>query len=402
VTWQNHLNWAPRRLPIKSSQGKSWRLIRWLRPITFAVAMIATLFGQASVFAADQSNGSSIGLDVSWPQCKSGIPVPIVASTFAVVGVTGGRAFTSNPCLAEELRWSSARGLATSLYVNVNYPSGPTADRGRNGPSGACRTTDTSCLAFNYGYNDAQDAFANVASKNAIASTWWLDVETMSNWSRDTAANAQVIAGAVRFFDDHQLRVGIYSVADMWREIAGSASFGLPIWVAQTNHNTPLLNYCLPNYGFAGGTALMVQTWNGQFDVDRGCTNVLAAARGPSAAVGSASSPLPLVAGSVGSLSPTEGGRATYYTIANSKVGSEQTVTVSFWPHGPDTSSGLYLSLYQRGLSLAEVHGIDATTPGLVKMTFSSRDGEPFVLRLTDYNSPSATPIQYALSRSGA
>src|SRR5205085_1400646 len=41
------------------------------------------------------------GVDVSWPQCNGGIPT--LAPGFAVVGVNGGRPFSDNPCLGEQI-----------------------------------------------------------------------------------------------------------------------------------------------------------------------------------------------------------------------------------------------------------------------------------------------------------
>jgi hypothetical protein len=74
-------------------------------------------------------------------------------------------------------------------------------------------------------------------------------------------------------------------------------------------------------------------------------------------------------------------------------------VTIGFGPHGPDTSSGVFVTVYQRSSPLLEYHAIDAATPGLIRLAFSSDRPDPFVIRLTNDNSRSATPIQFTVTR---
>ncbi|MCU1569384.1 MAG: hypothetical protein JWR33_125, partial [Naasia sp.] len=56
----------------------------------------------ARPIAADQSS-STLGIDVSWPQCGTKLPQ---GQAFAVVGVTGGLANDTNPCLSSQLAWA--------------------------------------------------------------------------------------------------------------------------------------------------------------------------------------------------------------------------------------------------------------------------------------------------------
>src|SRR6185295_18639642 len=63
---------------------------------------------------------ASIGFDISWPQC--GKPVPAQPYGFGIVGVTGGRAFTTNPCLGDQVAWASAGGAGAGVYINLNSP----------------------------------------------------------------------------------------------------------------------------------------------------------------------------------------------------------------------------------------------------------------------------------------
>jgi hypothetical protein len=291
--------------------------------------------------------------------------------------------------------------------MNLNYPDPSTAARGQTGPSGGCQPTDAPCQAFNYGYNAGQDALAYAQSVGASSPGWWLDIETANAWSSNTSLNAQVIRGAIRFFQAHHLAVGIYSVAFMWRDIAGGFSPGLPIWVAQTSASTPTMAYCSPVYGFGGGSTLLVQSGNGRYDLDYGCSGQslpsAAALLGGASIIadGSATSPIPLSSVVNGSLAGSAGGAAIYYTFPSSGNGSPQTVTLNFWPHGSDVANGLFVTLYQNGSPLAKVEASNSTTPGQVTLSFSSRRSEPLVLQIVNYNNPSAaTEISYDLRRS--
>lgn len=44
------------------------------------------------------TTASSTGLDISWPQCSVKVPT---SQAFGIVGVNGGLATTTNPCLKD-------------------------------------------------------------------------------------------------------------------------------------------------------------------------------------------------------------------------------------------------------------------------------------------------------------
>jgi hypothetical protein len=368
--------------------------------IALLAAFVLTSIGAPpTALATDMTPAMEHGVDISFPQCASGIPAPAAQQSFAVIGVTGGKAFTHNPCFAAQYDWAVQHGFDTALYLNLNSPKGPTASRGNAGPLGTCQPSDSSCVAFNYGYNSAQDAFDYAQSEQATSGQWWLDVETANYWSPNTTLNARVIAGAIKFFDDHRLAVGIYSVATMWRQIAGGYAPGLPIWVAQSNKKVPTMNYCSAAYAFAGGVASMVQSRSGSVDLNYPCPAADGASQKIALIKGSASTPISLVTSETAILAASPGGTARYYIFGNPSRGSQQTVTLDFWPHGPDVANGLFVSLYQKSVQLAKVHAIDATTPGQVTLTFSSASDEPFVLQLMNYNDSRATQIEYVVRR---
>ena len=212
-----------------------------------------------------------LGFDVSWPNCAQRLPG---GRDFAVVGVTGGRAFTTNPCLASQFPVAKRTGLA-ELYMNIGILAGASAGMGRTGPRGICSTTQLWCRSYNYGYNAARAAWSYAVSRlgsGAYAPRWWLDVELNGNWStRSTSVNAAAIAGALRFLSG-KVRVGVYSTSYQWRTIAGSYRPRVAVWYATVHTTASLaLHHCAASYGFTGGPVKIVQyTW-GSVDADVLC-----------------------------------------------------------------------------------------------------------------------------------
>ncbi len=208
------------------------------------------------------------GHDISFPQCNR--PLPHIEA-FAVIGVTGGRPFTNNPCLFNEYAWATLAPTAPSLYMNVSGAFGSTADRGNTGPAGACGANDTSCRAYNYGFNAARDARAYASSAGVASQVWWLDVETANSWWPETAYNQRVIQGAHAFFALAGLTVGVYSTNYQWNLLMGSYRPQLPVWYATAAGYAGAPAYCANAYDFAGGGVLLVQYYGGDFDADYAC-----------------------------------------------------------------------------------------------------------------------------------
>src|SRR5205823_2638614 len=137
------------------------------------------------------------GYDISYPQCGGVYPS---APAFGVVGVNGGLAYASNGCLASEYQWalgsSTTTGAKASLYANTGNPGPVSAHwpKGQTSPM-ACDGTWSAGCSYDYGWNAAQDSFADASA--AIGATaagtvpWWLDVETANSWnSSDLSTNA--------------------------------------------------------------------------------------------------------------------------------------------------------------------------------------------------------------------
>jgi hypothetical protein len=195
---------------------------------------------------------------------------------FALLGVNHTVAFTSNQCLADEYQAAIANGQSVAFYVDVNSPSGASAGRGGSGPRGTCGATDALCLSYNYGYNSAvysyETARQAVGDDIVTSAVWWLDVETGSKpWSKNTAANAQVLQGAIDFFQQNGNVVGAYSILWMWNQIAG-ASFrpGIPAWITPTRSPAGVATVCAAT-SFTGGPIVVVQQPGGKLDQDYAC-----------------------------------------------------------------------------------------------------------------------------------
>lgn len=287
-------------------------VLTWIRRY---VSLVLVLLLQAAwvicagpfTSAATVYSPGSIGYDISWPQCIT--TSPQAPYGFGILGVTGGRAFTPNPCLALQNRWAE-RAVANpgtlSLYMNVSYASDRTASHGFSGPYGRLCTRDTICFAENFGWNAAKYAVTYAMWQEALAWTWWpevggtkrastpdaaarqsessavwwLDVETGNTWSDNSILNRSVIRGAAAYLAGSlvngrasglQATVGIYSAGFMWRQITSGWSItGVPIWVAGAPASNPS-SFCSADHAFGGGTTWLVQYGIGAFDGDYGC-----------------------------------------------------------------------------------------------------------------------------------
>lgn len=200
------------------SPTKGW----WYKQVTVSVGSGATSQGVAS----------SLGYDLSYPECAAADPG---RPAFGIVGVNGGRAFTGNPCLAREYSWALT---ATSpvqphlaFYMNTGNP-GPGASphwpaAGTVAPQ-PCDGSANGACAYDYGWLAAQDAVARaraVAGGLATQVPWWLDVEVENSWSADTMANSADLQGAVAYLRSVGVAsVGIYALSTGWEQIIGTSA----------------------------------------------------------------------------------------------------------------------------------------------------------------------------------
>jgi hypothetical protein len=254
------------------SPAKGW----WYRQVTVRVSASATA----------RPAPLSVGFDISFPQC--GGPEPN-APAFAMLGVTGGRTFSSNPCLARQYVWAltatSVVHPRVSFYMNTANPGPEASSRwpraGTLAPQ-PCDGTWSAACAYDYGWLAAQDAYARargVAGDGAALSPWWLDVEVANSWSEDSITNAADLQGAIDYLRSVRVGVvGIYGLAADWETIAGApaptaapnAPFSLlPNWRAGPSTGADAPTWCTGTV--TGGRVAFVQYPSNGFDANVAC-----------------------------------------------------------------------------------------------------------------------------------
>jgi hypothetical protein len=244
---------APDRHPVhRSGRRAVWRMPRgdsgrrWRKraaAILLGTTVPAMLAG-AGVAQAAPSDASLWGADVSYPQC--GAPLP-TGQAFGVVGVNGGTADSTDPCLATELAWAAGSTGGTvhddiQLYVNTGNPGTGAASWPQSGSNryGDCDGSDSVPCAYQYGWDRARDDATVRGITDPEQYMWWLDVEIANSWDYTEGGatrNAAVLEGMTEYFTSIGVReVGLYSTAHQWGEIVGtgmsatSSLIGLPNW----------------------------------------------------------------------------------------------------------------------------------------------------------------------------
>lgn len=229
--------------------------------------------------------GEVLGADVSWPQCPEGmgiperrtlgLPMPLPEAEYVVLGLTNGPGFTANPCLADQVAWVRERGLMAAAYAVASFPG---ADEiAEHGPSGPFDGADELGALANTGY---QQALANVVTlRQADLATpfVWVDVEPVPDfeWSGDPVANAAVVEGVVRGYEDAGYRVGIYSTPALWEGVVADLALGLPEWrAAGETSRAEARDRCGDDWSIQGGRAVLGQWLEDQRDHNITCPGV--------------------------------------------------------------------------------------------------------------------------------
>ncbi len=266
------------------------------------IGLLAVLVGLlASAAPAIPGHAASVARDISFPQCGGTMPTAS-SSRFAVIGANNGSTFTTNPCLADELRWAKSLPEAPGFYANTGDP-GPA--RARSWPVGqvsprVCGSWDPNSpnCSFDYGYNAGQQSFSaavdaaqrvhHVSRENArgrVANVnWWLDVEILNTWqslvghptARAQQNDAAAIAGEVNaLWNEGVETVGIYSTGYQWDTITGTprGTFRAnPVWLAGFDTHADAVNGCGLR-SFTGAPVMLTQYLGSDgFDSDVTCT----------------------------------------------------------------------------------------------------------------------------------
>lgn len=215
----------------------------------------------------------ALGTDVSWPQCQGGLPMPLAAAQFVVVGLTDGPAFSANHCLRAQASWIRAHHRHVATYAVVSYPH--RADLRRLGHRGPYSRRTLAGRLRNVGFQQARLNLRRMHGAGLHSPVLWIDLEPSSThpWARRHVLNAAVVRGLVHGYRRAGQRIGFYSTALIWREIVGRLRFGAPEWrTAGPASPGAALGRCGERAAaIQGGPAVLAQWWNDRRDHDLLC-----------------------------------------------------------------------------------------------------------------------------------
>jgi hypothetical protein len=323
--------------------------------------------------------GSTVGYDISYPQCNSTFPS---TPAFGIVGVNDGKPYSPNPCVGtgdgpSQLQWA---GMNAQLYANTADPGPALSTHWPNGQTSPqqCNTasnpgSDTAECAYDYGWNAAVDSYQDAVSayvslgwaqagstRTPVSNAWWLDVESANSWTSNTTFNVDELQGEVDYLKSvGAASVGFYATQSDWQSITGSTSSfaAYKSWIPGASTLSQAQANCAGG-GITGGGVALAQYPSGGFDADYQC-----GAPGPSLSF--ASAPQTLTAGSPSgpmsmSVSQTSGSTTTITVSSSSSAGTfaaspsgpwSSSITVSL-PAGSTTSTSFYYSDTRAGQPL--------------------------------------------------
>jgi hypothetical protein len=263
------------------------------RGAVIAVGAVAALVVPGTAVAAP----TTVGYDVSYPQCGTDLPDD---RAFVVVGVNGGLSTRANPCLSEQLEWAWESSGAVEeqpraqLYLNTANPGqlldeiSTWPERGST-PYGTCDGTNSTACSWQYGWERAKNSVVSFFWPAARAARvdsqpsrymWWLDVETMNTWqigSDDALArNRATLEGMTEYLLSRGARVGIYSTDDQWWDITGvveddSVLAGMDSWLAGSTTAAQAADACDDDPLVPGGEVALSQYVRDELDRNTSC-----------------------------------------------------------------------------------------------------------------------------------
>ena len=267
-----------------------------MRVVLASMFALAGVIANASVASASSSTpATSLGYDISFPQCSSTLPSGV---GFGVVGVNFGHPYSLNPCLARELQWAQHTLTASpEFYANTDNP-GPT-----NNPHWptlqqtpqVCFGANSVACSYDYGWNAARVSFHNAVGAETQVGTpsptqaasharWWLDVESGNAWETIRTANGPtsasfanddaVIQGQLAYLASVGVTsVGVYSTRSQWiglMGVTGSTFVATKAWLTGYGSLATAKAACA-SASFTGGRVAMIQYPSIGLDGDYQC-----------------------------------------------------------------------------------------------------------------------------------
>jgi hypothetical protein len=218
--------------------------------------------------------GSTVyGNDISWPQCAksdggNGLPGPLDSSSFAVLGLTDGGSFRTNPCLSRQVASVRSRHLWAGAIST--YPTN--AELARYGGTGTLtqrlRRVGTAQAIFNR---------ATMARVGLQPPMIWVDVEpsTRTPWSASADQNNAFIDGVIAGYQTAGIHAGIYSYDKAWKAITGARRIaGLPTWVTVGHASKAQAAARCAATSYAGGKPWLTQWTDDVYDYNLACPGV--------------------------------------------------------------------------------------------------------------------------------
>lgn len=248
--------------------------------LTCSVSAAALLAAVAvAVSPGAQAAPTATGYDISWPQCGSGAgvqPMPPTNARFVVVGLTRGKAFVENPCVATQRQWTKDNNVPAQAYTWADYPT--SAQITTYGASGPWSSTTESGRLHNVGYAQAKFNAATLSKLAWKPPVVWADVELRDvnpSWLKtqtraDQQRNRFVVEGLLRGLEESGFAVGVYANADSWKVITGNWWLpGVPVWAA--THDQAAATAACTTPSWSRGKVLMAQWSDGTYDYDLPC-----------------------------------------------------------------------------------------------------------------------------------
>ena len=254
------------------------------RPRTRRALLLAALLPALLVhpLAQPAQAATMFGHDISWPQCYSadggyGLPMPPTSTDFVIVGLTRGRAFTENPCLAEQVGWVRDHGKPNHAYAMGTFPT--SSQLAAHGDEGPWEPSTRGRQLRNVGYAAAEYAVASMERLDWRPPMVWIDVEAQraQPWPMGSATrereNRSVLEGLMRGLQDNGFAYGVYSYRAGWNEITGDWDLpDVPVWATAGRLDYPdeALDRC-SQPSFSGGPVYIAQWYDDTRDYDLTC-----------------------------------------------------------------------------------------------------------------------------------